>query len=489
MSEKLDLPSGSPDAALSGKAWLIGLALLVAGGLLRFICSVNDLWFDEIISVDLASQMTGWHGILSEFRYDNNHYLNTAWVYALGPNREAFLYRIPAVIAGIAIIPVVYLVLKPYGRFSQTTAAILFAFSHVQVHYSSEARGYAFQLLFAVAAFGFMDRYHRSNKTSMAIGFGICSSLALFSHLLTLHFLTACGLWSVSFQTRQKAPLTKQVLRVAACLSLPLLTGLFLYATNVRDMQIGGGPKYNTLLVATSAWGLVLGVVNPGWVRIFCGVSAILVTATALRLHWQRETQTESSSQSWKFLILFLFLVPFARIMIPNSLLYTRYFILQIAFALMLLSIAAGYILESASAREKPKWKNLFAIAFGFIVILNLYSSARLASHGRGSYRAALQEMTAQSNPTSIASTNQTLDEPVIDYCRADALLKDRQIMVWKLDQQPDWIIVHKTMDSAAWSKPILDSIDNDGTSYQLQFVSEASYLSGFQWSCYRKQP
>jgi len=501
MSEQFELPSRSlgelspnqptSNAAFSNKAWLILLALLATGGLLRLLCSFNDLWFDEIISVELASRMTGWHGIFSEFRYDNNHYLNTAWVYMLGPNCQPYLYRIPAVIAGIAIIPVIYWVLKPYGRYSQITAAILFACSHAQIHYSSEARGYAFQILFAFAAFGFIDRYHRSNKTAMAIGFGVCSSLALLSHLLTLHFLMAIGLWSLSFHTSQKIPFAKQVLRVAVCMGLPLLTALFLYFTHVKNLEVGGGPKYNTVLVATSAWSLVIGIVNPGWVRIFCGVAAILVTAMALRLHWRRESHIETSSQSWKFLFLFLFLVPFARILIPNSLLYTRYFLMQIAFALMLLSIVAGYILETASVRERPKWKNLFTIAFGLIVILNLYSSVRLLSHGRGSYRAALQTMTADSdiNETSIASTDRTLDEPVIDYYRDDTSLKEHKIVVWQLEEQPDWIIVHRTMDSAAWQEPILDSIDNHGTNYQLQFVSKASYLSGFQWSCYKRQP
>ena len=494
MSNKSKLSADASTAnrsSATSRDWVFGLVLIFAGGLLRVICSWNDLWLDEIISIDLASQISGWQGILTEFLYDNNHYLNTAWVYPLGPDREPIWYRAPSVLAGVAVIPVVYWVLKPYGRFSQISAAILFSLSYVQIHYSSEARGYAFQLLFAVAAFGFMDRYHRNNKTSMAIGFGICASLALLSHLLTINFLLACGFWSISFQSRQKLPPAKQIWRIAACLGLPLLTGALLYLTNVKHLQFGGGPKYDTLLILTGSWSLLLGVVTPGWVRVFCGVAAILLTAFTLRIHWNREEQAEQSSQSWKFLLLFLLLIPLLRIMIPGTLLYTRYFLLQIAFALMLLCIVGGYFLETSSAVQKAKLKNSFYLAIGLVVLLNLYSCIRLATHGRGDYRESLQAMTSEAGaqPTTIGLTNEILDGPIIKFFRSTKSLENRQIQISPLEDQPDWIIVNKIINNAAWHEPIADSIDNFGTNYELQFVHETSYLSGFQWNCYKRQP
>ena len=480
-----------PSSSRSSVVWVFGLGLILAGTLLRLFCSLNDLWLDEIVSIDLASQMSGWHGILTEFRYDNNHYLNTAWLYALGRDCEPIWYRLPAVVAGVAVIPVVYWVLKPYGRFSQISAATLFAFSHLQIQYSSEARGYALQILFAVAAFGFIDRYHRNNKTAMAIGFGICASLALLSHLLTINFLLACGFWSVSFHTKQEIPLAQQLRRIAVCLGLPLLTGLLLYVTNVKDLQFGGGPKHNTLMVATGAWSLIIGVITPGWFRVFSGVGALVLSVVACRYHWSREEQAEQSSQSWKFLVLFLFVIPFLRILIPGTLLYTRYFLLQIAFTLMLLSITAGYILETSSAVQKAKLKNWFIFAFGMIVVLNLFCCIRLANHGRGNYRASLLTMTSESGsqPTTIGLTNETLNEPIVDFFRADKSLEDRTIQISQLEDQPDWIIDHRIFNSTKWPEPIPDSIDNHGTNYELQFVSKASYLSGFQWNCYKRQP
>ena len=55
--------------------------LILVALALRWVCAWNDLWFDEIISVKLASQMSGWAGVFGEFKYDNNHYLNTIVIY------------------------------------------------------------------------------------------------------------------------------------------------------------------------------------------------------------------------------------------------------------------------------------------------------------------------------------------------------------------------------------------------------------------------
>ena len=456
---------------------------LIAIGL-RVICALNDLWFDEIMSIKFASEISGWNGIFSEFVYDNNHYLNSYWLYALGPGQYDFLYRIPALLAGLATIVAASWAMKPYGKNCQQIAAVLIAFSYLQIHYSSEARGYALQILFAVLAFGYLERFHRQSQPGYAWAFGVFASLALLSHLLTINFLLACGFWSVSFQSRQPIPVRKQLLRITSCHVLPFMTGLALYYINVRFLQFGGGPRHGTFKVFASAWSMLIGVSTPGLLRLATGVFAFGLILLATFLFRRQEKNRPVSSESWKFFVVLLIMIPLARIAVPSSLLFTRYFLLQITFSLLLLSV-----ITAEMAKEKSKQP----LVLGFLVLfvaLNLGQTSRLISFGRGSYQTALNWMAERTEQdlVTISTSNPTRDNPVIDYFVQARNLSPGRISITDESSAPEWFVAHETMDCAADTTPPPQQLEIAGHNYQLQYVFQASYLSGFEWSCYRKQ-
>jgi hypothetical protein len=464
-------------------AW--AFVIISTAVVLRVAGAWNDLWFDEIMSIELANQISRWWGVFDEFKYDNNHYLMTFWLYALGTGHSALAYRGPSILAGAFAIPVTFWAVKPYGKTPQCVAAILMAFSYVHIHYSSEARGYALQILFAVAAFGFLDRYHRTPAATNAIGFGVCSSLALLSHLLTINFLLACGFWAVSFQGKQTISRCQQWQRIAACLWLPLTTGAFLYAVNVHSLRFGGGPRLNTLLVTSSAWSLVVGVATPGTLRIATGVIALAISAFALWKLAAVKLADQGASESWKFFLVLLFIIPVARLFIPNGLLFARYFLLQIVFALILLSIVAGQM------SIRPAGRRLVWVCVAMFVLLNVSESLHLASVGRGSYRQALQSMRDQSQNglTAVAFSNRILNEPVVNYfLRTNNSDLQKAFCIRDPDQSPEWYIVHETMDCSADLSAAEEKIELNGQSYRLRFISNASYLSGFRWTGYQRQ-
>src|SRR4030095_2382276 len=125
---------------------LVAGAVFVLGAALRPPGLSTDLQLDEVWSIQNAVAADSWFDLL-RLKIDNNHHLTSMYMYALGPDTPAVVYRLLAYISGVAVVPLAWLV---GSRDSPTTAvvtALLFATSAAFVFYSSEARGYATALL------------------------------------------------------------------------------------------------------------------------------------------------------------------------------------------------------------------------------------------------------------------------------------------------------------------------------------------------------
>ena len=121
----------------SGTEWT-GIAcgvILVASGLVRFSAALGDFWLDEIWSWNWSWSIAGtvltsdWD-ILTKIHHDNNHYLNTWFIYLLGPDRHWIVYRLPSVIAGIGTVAVAGLIGNRHGKLEAVTAMLLTAFEN-----------------------------------------------------------------------------------------------------------------------------------------------------------------------------------------------------------------------------------------------------------------------------------------------------------------------------------------------------------------------
>ena len=72
----------------------LGLGLWLAVGIitgfgfsLRFYCAANDLWTDEIWSLQLVQDLRSPAEVFWGISHDNNHYLNSLWLYGLPATR------------------------------------------------------------------------------------------------------------------------------------------------------------------------------------------------------------------------------------------------------------------------------------------------------------------------------------------------------------------------------------------------------------------
>ena len=139
------MPVSSGDAqAIQRDRWsffegTVAAVVLVLAVVLRLAAARNDLWLDEIWSLDLAARVHRPIEVFTGLHHDNNHYLNTLWLWAVGPDRDALVYRLIALITGTATVAMAGRIGRA-GAAAALSAMLLFAVSYVMVVYSSEAR-------------------------------------------------------------------------------------------------------------------------------------------------------------------------------------------------------------------------------------------------------------------------------------------------------------------------------------------------------------
>jgi uncharacterized membrane protein len=185
----------APSDRGSSRAPLVLLILLIVlAAILRIFATRNDLWLDEIISLGIVDQLKSPWQIFSAVHSDNNHYLNTLYMYSVRGQNYAPIYRYLSVVFGVAVIPAGYWLLARRSQVDAVIFAVLLTCSYPLIHFSSEARGYSGALLGSVLACGALVRWMESReaaKSSFWYGaaYGLAVALAVLSHL------TACLIW------------------------------------------------------------------------------------------------------------------------------------------------------------------------------------------------------------------------------------------------------------------------------------------------------
>ena len=145
-------PLGPPSRSHSHLSLLLLAILIVAAAVLRVLATHNDLWLDEIISLGIADQVKSPWQIFNTVHNDNNHYLNTMYLYFVKGQTYPPVYRYLSVMFGVGLVPAGYWLLARRSRVEAVIFAGLLACSYPLIHFSSEARGYSGALLGSVLA-------------------------------------------------------------------------------------------------------------------------------------------------------------------------------------------------------------------------------------------------------------------------------------------------------------------------------------------------
>jgi hypothetical protein len=175
--------------ARSRAFWIVAGLTVLAAGLRLVTLGVQSYHHDEIVTASRVLRGSFWHAMnvvgFSESAPPLYYVLGWLWVQVAGTGE--FGLRSLSALAGIATVPVAYLLgLELRGRRAGILAAALVAVNPMLVWYSQEARGYSLLVLFSsVATLYFVRALSRGGRGEM-LGWGAASALALATHYFAI---------------------------------------------------------------------------------------------------------------------------------------------------------------------------------------------------------------------------------------------------------------------------------------------------------------
>ncbi len=481
-------------AKLSPPHWFAALAILVIGEALIIYGARGDLWFDEILTLHLLEPVKSFGGIIWGINHDNNHILNSMYLYVVGPDASPIVLRGLSIVFGIASIAAAGLALSRNTAVAALTAMLLFAVSYPIIHYASEARGYSGLVLFSLLSLFLLqcefDRPRRINRYALAITLG----LGVLAHLTMLLGAVAFGLWTLWIFWRRTGNLRQTIVSTfitlfpAICCAA-LVTISTLYSGLRYGFVISGYPvphgfalgglvpfefaRFVNGYAALIGWLVGEPDSVPAWVCLG-GTAILFALATYL---WRNR-----DDPIFSLYVISIAILPAALLLghVPNP----GYFKYMMFCGTMFLLFVADI---ASFAWQKSGWSRAIAVVAGLAIVAgNARSLAHFYKDGRGHYSEAVAEM-GKSGRIVYGVDHRYRTPMVINY-----YAKKLGIGVSFIDSNwcatpPDWWVIEVP------TNPLLAYKLFDGTMPEgcvLRFSQAGTYptwgLSGRQWVLYR---
>jgi len=470
-----------------GYPWPMTVWLVVctaAGLALRLLGARGELWQDEVWTFALLRTVNSPLGIFLDMSADNNHFLNTLYLYYVGPDAAPIAQRALSILLGVATIPAVAVALRSLPRPAQLFGIAVFALGYPMVHYGSEARGYAGFILFTVISFVLVERELDAPLPRNRLWLGISNLLGtLFQPIMlgTIAVLIGWTLWTQwrrDGSIRRAAAVTQTVFSVTVRLLLIVLILAVLAVYRVGGYRILNTDAFTPGAIIEGYGGMLryllgLGESGPEWLVLV----VVMVAATAA-IYLARHHLGRRAS----FYALAMLALPAAMFCarLPNLVIY-RYYLLSSCALLLLLSELF------ALAWQRGGWMRAFALLLaGGLAAGNAVELAKLFTYHRGSYEPAIRTIAASATPSvssnldGIASTmiefHQDRHNLRVDYVHSDSLCKS----------DAAWLI---QIDNLRSQKPETLTFGAPGCSkiYRKHAYYPAWGLSGWEWTLYRR--
>jgi hypothetical protein len=469
------------------------MLLLIVGlfGVVRALALRNDLWMDEIWTLWHLSQLRSVGEVFSRFVHDNNHPLNTLWMYLMMPLKVDWAYRLLSGLGGTAgiwlaakIARTQLLQLQPNASPSQVSAAelitaLLFGSSYLLIVYSSEARGYGPALGFGLLAVYALLRGPTDCRSRWVIVYWLASLLSVLAHAVSYQLIAAGAAFTMVGCLQQKygqGPAWSALVRWHA---VPIASGVLYYILFIRHLEIIGGPETPLISVLAELAAYSIGI--PGKASMMLALPLLLGgVIVALMRVWRRSRALAC------FYIVGMIGFPAAALSFtPFIYLFPRYFILSAALALLLI----GYLAAVAwNAGRISRWSTI--VATGLVLAGNLAHTVPLFRHGRGEYRAALRYIAAHTpaGPITICSDHDGRNVLLI-YHHGPPAVHPRSLEYIPRHELPaegaQWLFVHRLDHTDV---PPSDLLDDRGNPYRLEKIFRHAPLSGWDWYVYRSR-
>ncbi len=456
-------------------------AFLVIYGIFLALAGRGDLWFDEIWSLQHSRHPLGVYGILFEVRHDNNHLLNTLWLYAIGEDGAALAYRSLAMGSGLVALAAAFALGRSFGHGLGWVAALLIGASYPLAVYFSEARGYAPALAGSLVAWWMLQKIHRpKGRTWWTIfGYWWATATAILSHPGAGIVLVSLGVYSLLFLLLEGGLRKKTFGWLAAWHGPPAFLMISLYYFIWSRVTIGGGPPVDPISVVgetlcyltalplqASVWAAGLVLLSLGWFLYVC---------------WRSDRPL-----GWFFFILLLAGPLLYYLMQVGGYSHPRYYVIFFPFYYLLAVRTLG------EWREKyPRWQWLLWGVLGAWVLGQMRWQSNLLENGRGRYQEALQVILQLETERQVWVTmDQAVRNLPLFYYHAKPWNRgEHRPRLIALDEnsplavQADW-----HLQTVSGESPTPDwTVDAWGRLLCRAAIFPSTQLSGWTWVLYRR--
>ena len=471
--------------------WM-AVASFVIGIIVRVLAGHNDLWFDEVWTLQLLRERAHSFGdVFTNLKHDNNHHLCALWMWLVGQNASASVYRLPSVLASIGTIVVAGLIGLRQSRLAGYIAVILTSWSYLLVHYGTEARGYSLVIFFALLAWYALQQFEETRSRIWIILFWSAVVLGFLAHLEFAICFAGLVAWALWRCLRYRSKWRRAVVDLFALFTVPIVLMLVFYFVSIRGMKILGEPGYyrvTSLLIKTGSY--TLGGPGSG---AAAGIIALLgVAALGLTLIYLKYDRDDR----WIFYAVVI-IAPLAAIAIDRPaqlhlhyIMILRYLMISVAMSLLLFSSACATTL-----RQGVAGLTIGVAVLAMYVTGNAANTVNLLQFGRGQYLAALLFMETHSNDKKVLITSNAdlgigmlvnyyksyLNRPDDLQYVDQAALKEDYARTNGLSLGAEWLILFRDDLTKQPSRVI----DEYGNRYQLVTIYRGSDLSGSNWLLY----
>ena len=462
-------------------------AILLLALILRILGARGELWFDELWSLKLIDEVKSRHDILWGLAVDNNHYINTLYLWIVGADAPVLVQRAFSILLGVATVAAAGLALRRSGAAGMLCAMALFAISYPMVNYGSEARGYAGLILMTLLALTLTESA-TAGSTRDRRSLGVVTVLGVLFQPIMLGAIAGLIAWSAWISRpaglnlraiRGTVTATADAFTWTVRLLIPVAAIIAFAVLHAEGYRIAGSVPFTAAGFVSGYGGilhLLLGLPDgvPDWV-------ALLIGAVATLLGWHLARRRAPNLAA--LYVVFLVVLPLAMFVarLPN-IHFPRYYLASAVVFLLLLSDLFAASWARGGVARLLGVALLLAIAVG-----NLADTSRLLRDGRDQ-SAAVMQMIAGAGPVLVTSDQDVRNRPIVEFFAAHLDLPLTYVPTKEIcAKQPLWLL------SSSTDAGMPETLDTSVVGCPKIFRKEEAFpqwgLSGLPWTIYRAAP
>lgn len=463
--------------------FFISIAIIL-GVFLRLQGIFGDLWLDEIWSLQIADSLRHPLAVIA-YPIDNNHPLNTLWMYLLGTQAPGWLYRLPAFLCGLLLLVAIARSDDTQDRNERALRLLLVSASFLMVLYATEARGYATMLLLMFISFTSAQRLVVNMNAANLLLFQLTVPFGVLAHPSFLVYYCALLIWSTTSLLKHKP--TRALLDFLLMHGLPVILLSWFYFSFLEPMPEGRGPLASYLQIVIDAACVAAG--GPE-LSAYAPEKGLLVFTLAfgvcLLLLGEIVNLWRSRSSLWIFYLLAVFILPLTILLVTQpNVIFVRYFLPSIFFGYLLFARFLSRSFQNAGQRR------LLAFALlGIFLLLNGMRLTRFSIYGRGDFQATLRYLSEHTAGDTVTLRSdhdaRTLEMLNFYWQNVGAGKKLAYTPALQNPTPPSqWLLIHsQDLDLApSQTRQVFPHV------YQLEKEFPFAGQSGWSWYVYRLKP